>query len=395
MEDLILPAIVVALVVVALIGAVNSIWFWGTALLANLGLGLTLAAVRALAMRRPRLLARVVLANWDQEGSTLHWHVDEAGLKARSWGIAIAAIAVVPGIVYLINQRPVLIEAATKTGSDFSQFSMLLGGGAMALVATCGSAVLTHKMTEGFCAQSVRNAIDQFSAGTEQMKILETTERQIRSLSDSIGVDWPSGMSEDVNAYIQREKEGLLVNGKAFRRRVNIAVEGAQLDARMLAAALQRQEETVNAFKQTSRAANRAGAVTLVKELEGMHEAMTSEAMMSLLVERKWKEFDEIHQDMAADLKRILRQAEQYETPGKDASSISPATETPLEKAFRVLGVSESMNRDAIRKRYRQMAMDYHPDKASQATAAIRALAEERFKQIQEAWETIEEIHTS
>lgn len=390
MEDLIVPAVLIVLVVVALIGAFNSVWFWGTALLVNLSIGLTLAIFRALQIRRPRLLTRVVVASWDKTDSSLHWRLDPLALGKQSLALPIAILTAVPGLIFVLNQRPLFVEAASKAGDDFHKFAMFLGGGVMAVVAVCGSAAVAYRLTEKFCAYSVRSAVKHFTAGAEEMRSLERTESDIRSLSDLVGVEWPPGLSEDVNAYIQREREFLVVNGKAFRRRVAAAVEQAKSDFALLTKASRRVDETVSAFKQTASIVNRTGAITLVREMELMHDAMTGEGLMSLLIQRKWKEFNEVHVAMAADLERIASQAKKYESTEKESGfDAGIKVETPIDKALRVLGANRTMSAEEIRKCYRQMARDYHPDKASQATTAIQALTEERFKEIQEAWEII------
>jgi DnaJ-domain-containing protein 1 len=397
MEELIVWVIGIFLVIGVIGGAFQSVQFWGLPLAMNLTLGLVLALIRRGAMRQPDNLSRVINARWDQTGCNLSWSVNGSVVEKQSLAVPMGFLAVVPGIIYFICQSSDFLNQRMPH-QDLQGFFVKAGGSIMALVGTWGSGALTYKMTCRFCNNSVQKTVEQFSAGAEQFRKLQTTEEHVRALSDEVGVNWPPGMSEDISAYIQRERESLLVSGAAFRRRVAGALEQAQSDARMLHEAKERQRETLAAFKDAARGANRAGAVTLVKELEAMHEAMTSESMMSLLIDRKWKEFLEIHQDMTIDLERILRQAEEYAPTGEEAPPISQTTpkESPIERAFRVLGVNGSMSRDAMKKRYRQLAMDYHPDKASQATEAIRALTEEHFKEIQDAWETIkQELHVT
>jgi hypothetical protein len=44
-------------------------------------------------------------------------------------------------------------------------------------------------------------------------------------------VNWPLGLSEDIRAHIQREKESFLLDGKEFRRRVVSVLDEAHIDA--------------------------------------------------------------------------------------------------------------------------------------------------------------------
>ena len=54
-----------------------------------------------------------------------------------------------------------------------------------------------------------------------------------------------------------------------------------------------------------------------------------------------------------------------------------------------ILGVKTDASETEIRKRYRFLAARYHPDKAGSATDEIRKLAEEEFKKIQNAFDTL------
>ena len=56
---------------------------------------------------------------------------------------------------------------------------------------------------------------------------------------------------------------------------------------------------------------------------------------------------------------------------------------------YEVLGVDKSASADDIKKAYRKMAMKYHPDKVASAGEEIRQKATEKFRGINEAYESI------
>ena len=56
---------------------------------------------------------------------------------------------------------------------------------------------------------------------------------------------------------------------------------------------------------------------------------------------------------------------------------------------YEVLGVSKSSTEAEIKKAYRKLAMQYHPDKFSQASDKEKAEAEAKFKEINEAYQVL------
>lgn len=68
------------------------------------------------------------------------------------------------------------------------------------------------------------------------------------------------------------------------------------------------------------------------------------------------------------------------------AAMFSPAT---YEAPYAILGITSSATDDEVKKAYRQMALQSHPDKVSHLGEDIRRAAEEKFKKIQAAYEEI------
>lgn len=65
------------------------------------------------------------------------------------------------------------------------------------------------------------------------------------------------------------------------------------------------------------------------------------------------------------------------------------AREADAETHYEVLGVRSDASRDDIVAAYRRLAHEFHPDKNQQATPGTRKLAEEQFKRVQAAYETL------
>jgi DnaJ like chaperone protein len=64
--------------------------------------------------------------------------------------------------------------------------------------------------------------------------------------------------------------------------------------------------------------------------------------------------------------------------------------EESSDQAYKVLGVSKDAEVAEIKKAYRDLVKKYHPDKVITDDAALKAGAEEKFKQVQKAYETIQ-----
>jgi DnaJ-domain-containing protein 1 len=61
-----------------------------------------------------------------------------------------------------------------------------------------------------------------------------------------------------------------------------------------------------------------------------------------------------------------------------------------LEEAYRTLGVEPAASNEAVERAFRRKISDYHPDKVAGAAEEIRALAETRARDINQAYEAIQ-----
>ena len=64
--------------------------------------------------------------------------------------------------------------------------------------------------------------------------------------------------------------------------------------------------------------------------------------------------------------------------------------EESSDQAYKVLGISKEAEVAVIKKAYRELVKKYHPDKVITDDQALKAGAEEKFKQVQKAYETIQ-----
>ena len=58
--------------------------------------------------------------------------------------------------------------------------------------------------------------------------------------------------------------------------------------------------------------------------------------------------------------------------------------------SYKILDIEKSATDAEVKKAYREMAKKYHPDRVNTKDEAIKKGAEEKFKQVQAAYETIQ-----
>jgi uncharacterized membrane protein YkvA (DUF1232 family) len=83
---------------------------------------------------------------------------------------------------------------------------------------------------------------------------------------------------------------------------------------------------------------------------------------------------------------------------GNDAGGAGPDTGektaqhqqgSALKTPHEILGISQGASKEEIKAAYRKLAGKYHPDKVAHLGDEFRLLAEKRFKEIQEAYQTL------
>lgn len=72
-----------------------------------------------------------------------------------------------------------------------------------------------------------------------------------------------------------------------------------------------------------------------------------------------------------------------------DISSVIAMFYKDSDSAYAVLGISPAATDDEVKSAYRRMAMKNHPDKVATLGPDVQKAAEEKFRQIQQAYETI------
>lgn len=88
---------------------------------------------------------------------------------------------------------------------------------------------------------------------------------------------------------------------------------------------------------------------------------------------------------------QMLGMSSSYNRGGRTGANnaTSNAGKMSLSQAYQILGVSASATNEEVKKAYRKLAMKFHPDKVANLGDDVKASAENRFKQIKEAYDRI------
>jgi DnaJ like chaperone protein len=108
-----------------------------------------------------------------------------------------------------------------------------------------------------------------------------------------------------------------------------------------------------------------------------------------------WRFWKNLGQNLSGS-QRVYRQYHQYfEQNEKADQKASSGAASDFKKAdmhkdpYTVLNVPGDASQEEIKKAYKQLANKYHPDKVAHLGDEFRKLAEERFKEIQEAYQKL------
>lgn len=126
----------------------------------------------------------------------------------------------------------------------------------------------------------------------------------------------------------------------------------------------------------------------IVQICREMASAMTLEQRTQLLalLSEIAKADGTVHPDEVEQLKLVAN----YLRVGSEAiDQLLNLGENSLEAAYKVLGVAPDASDDEVRKAYRRMALQYHPDKVANLGDDVKAAAEKKFKELGRAKDLI------
>ncbi|MCO5724339.1 TerB family tellurite resistance protein [Robiginitalea marina] len=91
-----------------------------------------------------------------------------------------------------------------------------------------------------------------------------------------------------------------------------------------------------------------------------------------------------------AEVEKLLEIARYLRIGPRDFESIKAMFFESADTAYTILEIERTATDEEVKKAYRNMAKKYHPDRVNTQDEAIRKGAEEKFKQVQKAYEQIQ-----
>ncbi|PCE66470.1 tellurite resistance TerB family protein [Sediminicola luteus] len=91
-----------------------------------------------------------------------------------------------------------------------------------------------------------------------------------------------------------------------------------------------------------------------------------------------------------AEADKIAEIAGYLRVHDRDFQSIRAMFVKSADNAYTILEIAKTASDDEVKKAYRKMAKKYHPDRVVTDNEAIKKGAEEKFRKVQEAYETIQ-----
>jgi len=92
----------------------------------------------------------------------------------------------------------------------------------------------------------------------------------------------------------------------------------------------------------------------------------------------------------AAEISKLREIAGYLRVGHNDFESIMAMFVRSADTAYKILEIDKNATNEQVKKAYRAMAKKYHPDKVVTQDEAIKRGAEEKFKEVQKAYETIQ-----
>ncbi|HMO52737.1 MAG TPA: DnaJ domain-containing protein [Kiritimatiellia bacterium] len=368
--------IYIILIIAGLIFAAMTLVIYGIPLGIVLLLGLISIPIQRSALVAPHrafqfiaILPHSSAKPWQVAANKVESAVTTEWLSVVGW-----ICTVIPSILVVMN--------ITRSAGDAGEVFCSAVVGIMGVIAGGYIAVNYPKWTKEVIVKGVKKDLENGVAGLEQAIELKQLSQEVAGLySDSLGVRPPENID---NSFFSELASG---STHDCERRIRATIQDTQQCIADLRAAISSHKDACDIYKRVSLGVNRSGFGSLITEMDEIYTGLYSEQLFDLLRIRDWTTFNDVLASLRADLDRIERLAQNHATGSNAADK---REDMSREKALEILGVGPDDSMEEVKRRYRALVKQLHPDgKAHLSEAEVQRRAE-RFKRVQAAWELME-----
>jgi len=335
------------------------------------------------------VLPRILIVQFD--GQKLHWELEESQIEFY----AKAKLATFFSIILGIASIWLILNIIYRKGA-FDHLTRLSPYANMVIGFIISGIAVIITIIKAKPGETLRNAIwergsylvEQINTKLERIHELRTLETSIKSIAYQLKISFPIDFKTDIQKFVNTHKNELLSDTTDLNNLIAENINQAEKDMMHLEKANNHYRAALKLYTIVAIEVNWTGSIPLIKEMEYDYEGLTSENLKSLLLDRKWIDFHDIIKEIMKDLQRLRELAIKYQEEGMD----DYRKETEEHKAYRIMEISPAASNEEIKKAYRDLALNYHPDNAEQTTCGIKKLAEDRFKEINWAYNFLKGI---
>ncbi|MCF6155794.1 MAG: J domain-containing protein [Candidatus Brocadia sp.] len=357
---------------------------------------LTLYLFRAVKIHRLNshgTLAKVVIVQFD--GQKLNWDLEESQIELYAKTKLATFLSIILGITSIWSILSIIYKKGAFNGlTGFSSDVNLAIGyiiSGVVLIVTIFKAKPGETLKDAIWERA-SHLVRQTNTQLERIKELCSLETSIKSIAYQLKVSFPIDFKTEIQEFVNTHKNELLSDTSAVNNLIIENIKRAEEDRIYLEKANNHYRAAMKLYTVVAIEVNWTGSMPLIKEMEYDYEGLTSENLKSLLWNRKWDDFHDIVNEIMRDLQRLRELAIKYQEEGYKEGANGYKKETDEEKAYRIMEISPAASDEQIKKAYRELVLNYHPDNAEQTTLGIKKLAEERFKEINWAYDFLKGI---
>lgn len=334
-------------------------------------------------------LSRMLIVQFD--GQRLHWDLEESQIELYAKAKLATCMSTMLGILSIW----LILDIVHKKGAfhDLARFSPDVK---LAISYAISGIVVLVTLIKAKPVETLKDAIwerasylvCQTNTQLEKIQELRSLETAIKSIAYQLKTSFPADFKTEIQEFVNAHKKEVLSDTTELNKLIAENIKRAEEDRIHLEKANNHYRAAMKLYTVVAIEVNWTGSIPLIKEMEYDYEGLTSENLKSLLSNRKWDDFYDIVNEIMKDLQRLRELAIKYQEEGTNGYK----KETDEEKAYRIMEISSAVSNEEIKNAYRELARNYHPDNAEQTTLGIKKLAEERFKEINWAYDFLKEI---